>query len=225
VPSGQAGEGRLLRQLGPILTSFLQHLGEPAAPRAALREREPSGFVLRWLLRVAHGDSASTSHCARRAMASSPGTNAASPSRDQSRFHYRAQRCSAACCTAPISALRTQYTRVTTAMMETLASSRLAGVSARACTLAQRMACLQTALGKKFERCAAEAGVSRNERTRRSGSCCALIADCALPALLQALLSRHHVFEEILVLRREAFRESENLKAMAIADGPELDIG
>lgn len=52
-----------------------------------------------------------------------------------------------------------------------------------------------------------------------------LISDCALPALLQAIFSRHRVFEEILVLRCEAFRKLENLKAVAIADGPELDIG
>jgi hypothetical protein len=43
--------------------------------------------------------------------------------------------------------------------------------------------------------------------------------------LLLALFGRHRVFEEILVLRREAFRELDNLKAVAIADGPELDIG
>src|SRR5690242_9051100 len=42
---------------------------------------------------------------------------------------------------------------------------------------------------------------------------------------LPVLLSRHRVLEEILVLRREAFRELQNLKAVAIADGPELDIG
>ena len=52
-----------------------------------------------------------------------------------------------------------------------------------------------------------------------------LISDCALPTLLQAIFSRHRVFEEILVLRCEAFRKLENLKAVAIADGPELDIG
>ena len=40
-----------------------------------------------------------------------------------------------------------------------------------------------------------------------------------------ALFRRHRVFEEILVLRCEAFRKLENLKAVAIADGPELDIG
>src|SRR5207249_7464776 len=51
----------------------------------------------------------------------------------------------------------------------------------------------------------------------------ALILDCALPALLDATFSRHRVFEEILVLRCEAFRKSENLKAVAIADGPDLD--
>src|SRR5215472_3638428 len=62
---------------------------------------------------------------------------------------------------------------------------------------------------------------SGNERTRRSGSCCfALISDCALPALLPGLFRRHRVFEEILVLRCEAFRKLENLKAVAIADGP-----
>ena len=45
------------------------------------------------------------------------------------------------------------------------------------------------------------------------------------PALLPGLFSRHRVFEEILVLRCEAFRKLENLKAVAITDGPELDIG
>src|SRR5690348_11569976 len=50
-------------------------------------------------------------------------------------------------------------------------------------------------------------------------------SDCALPAWLPVLLSRHDVFEKILVLRCEAFREAKNLKAVAIADGPELDIG
>ena len=53
----------------------------------------------------------------------------------------------------------------------------------------------------------------------------ALISDCALAALLQTIFSRHRVFEEILVLRCEAFRKLENLKAVAITDGPELDIG
>ena len=53
----------------------------------------------------------------------------------------------------------------------------------------------------------------------------ALISDCALPALLPALFSRHRVCEEILVLRCEAFRKLENLKAVAIAYGPKLDIG
>ena len=53
----------------------------------------------------------------------------------------------------------------------------------------------------------------------------ALILDCALPALLLAIFSRHRVFEEILMLRCEPFRKPENLKTVAIADGPELDIG
>jgi hypothetical protein len=53
----------------------------------------------------------------------------------------------------------------------------------------------------------------------------ALISDCALPALLPGLFSRHRVFEEILMFRREALRKLENLKAVGIADGPELDIG
>ena len=39
------------------------------------------------------------------------------------------------------------------------------------------------------------------------------------------LFRRHRVCEEILVSRCEAFRKLENLKAVAIADGPELDIG
>ena len=48
----------------------------------------------------------------------------------------------------------------------------------------------------------------------------------ALPALLAAEVSRRHrVFEEILVLRQETAREVQNLKAVAIADGPELHVG
>jgi hypothetical protein len=39
------------------------------------------------------------------------------------------------------------------------------------------------------------------------------------------LFSRHRVFEEILVLRCEVFRELHNLEAVAIADSPELDVG
>ena len=46
-----------------------------------------------------------------------------------------------------------------------------------------------------------------------------------MPAFLEALFGRHRVLEEILVLRREAFRKAEDLEAVAIADGPELDIG
>ena len=53
----------------------------------------------------------------------------------------------------------------------------------------------------------------------------ALISGSALPVLLLALFSRHRAFDEILVLRCEAFREFQNLKAVAIADGPELDVG
>ena len=53
----------------------------------------------------------------------------------------------------------------------------------------------------------------------------ALISDCSLRALLPVSFSRHNVLKEILVLRCEAFRKLENLKAVAIADGPELDIG
>ena len=63
------------------------------------------------------------------------------------------------------------------------------------------------------------------KRTRRSGSLFALISRLRFASLLQALFSRHGVFEEILVLRGEAFRKAEDLKAVAIADGPELDIG
>ena len=43
--------------------------------------------------------------------------------------------------------------------------------------------------------------------------------------LLPGLFGRHHVFEEILVLRREALRKLENLKAVRIADRPKLNIG
>jgi hypothetical protein len=39
------------------------------------------------------------------------------------------------------------------------------------------------------------------------------------------LVSRHDVTEEILVLRREAFRKAKRLKAVTIGDRPELDIG
>jgi hypothetical protein len=53
-----------------------------------------------------------------------------------------------------------------------------------------------------------------NERTRRSGS-----------PLLPALFSRHRVCEEILVLRYETALKAENLKAVAVADGPELHVG
>jgi hypothetical protein len=49
--------------------------------------------------------------------------------------------------------------------------------------------------------------------------------DGALPALLPGLFRRHRVCEEILVLRCEALRKLENLKAVGIADDPELDIG
>ena len=58
-----------------------------------------------------------------------------------------------------------------------------------------------------------------------AGPFCADLPDCAFPALSEALFGRHDVFEEILVLRGEALRESENLKAMPITDRPELDIG
>ena len=102
------------------------------------------------------------------------------------------------------------------------ASSRLAGVSARA-RLTNADEVMNTALGKRFAR-RGRRRVSRNERTRRSGSCLRLISRLRFAALLQALFSRHDVFEEILVLRSEVFRTSENLKAVAIADGPELDI-
>jgi len=46
-----------------------------------------------------------------------------------------------------------------------------------------------------------------------------------LPGLLPALFRRDRVFEQLLVLRRETLRKAENLKAVAIADGPELDFG
>ena len=51
------------------------------------------------------------------------------------------------------------------------------------------------------------------------------LPDCASPAWLPVLLSRHYVCEEILVLRREALRKLQNLEAVTIADSPELDIG
>jgi len=90
--------------------------------------------------------------------------------------------------------------------------------------LPRRREDLKTALGKKFERRAAEGAPAETKGPAEAGPV-ALISDCALPALLLALFSRHRVFEEILVLRCEAFRKLENLKAVAIADGPELDIG
>jgi hypothetical protein len=83
---------------------------------------------------------------------------------------------------------------------------------------------VKTALGKKFERRVAEGAPTETKGPASAGPF-ALILDCALPALLQAIFSRHRVFEEILVLGCEAFRKSENLKAVAIADGPDLDIG
>ena len=76
----------------------------------------------------------------------------------------------------------------------------------------------------KFDRCVAEGAPAEMKGPAEAGPV-ALISDCALPALLLALFSRHRVCEEILVLRREALRKLENLKAVAIADGPELDIG
>ena len=83
---------------------------------------------------------------------------------------------------------------------------------------------MKTALGKKFERRVAEGAPTETKGPAEAGPF-APILDCALPALLDATFSRHRVFEEILVLRCEAFRKSENLKAVAIADGPDLDIG
>ena len=45
-------------------------------------------------------------------------------------------------------------------------------------------------------------------------------------ALLSAdLFRRHRVCEEILVLRFETVRKAENVKAVAIADCPELHLG
>ena len=89
--------------------------------------------------------------------------------------------------------------------------------------LRRRSENLKTALGKGFDAWPKE----RQQKTKGPAEAgpVALISDCALPALLLALFSRHRVCEEILVLRRETFRELENLKAVAIADGPELDIG
>lgn len=78
-------------------------------------------------------------------------------------------------------------------------------------------------LGSGQQRRCALRGAQREDPPKRA--LFALILDCALPALLQAIFSRHCVFEEILVLRCEAFRKLENLKAVAIADGPELDTG
>src|ERR1700722_15891940 len=67
-----------------------------------------------------------------------------------------------------------------------------------------------------------------NKRTRGSGSRCTdlTIALCPLCYLLSSAwaFSRHRVFEEILVLRYEPVRKPENLKAVAIADGPELHL-
>ena len=79
--------------------------------------------------------------------------------------------------------------------------------------------------GPKIERLRIEEAVAQMTGPAEAGPVCRDLSDCALPALLPALFSRHHVFEEILVLRGEALRESQNLKAVGIADGPELDIG
>jgi hypothetical protein len=83
---------------------------------------------------------------------------------------------------------------------------------------------VKTARQEAPERSVAE-GVKAEMRGPAEAGPVALISDCALPALLPALFSRHHVCEEILVLRREALRKLENLKAVAITDGPELDVG
>ena len=69
-------------------------------------------------------------------------------------------------------------------------------------------------------------GQRKRKRKRKDPPKRVLFASLGLRvALLLTLFSRHRVFEEILVLRCEAFRETENLKAVAIADGPELDVG
>jgi len=93
-----------------------------------------------------------------------------------------------------------------------------------ACGFRPRSENLETTLGKKFERWLAEGALAQMKGPAEAGPHCS-ISDCGLPALLPVLFRRHRVFEEILVLRREAFRELENLKAVAIADGPELDVG
>src|SRR6185437_3550775 len=53
------------------------------------------------------------------------------------------------------------------------------------------------------------------------------IALCQFCCLLCSVgtFSRHRVCEEIPVFRLEAVGEAENLKAVAIADGPELHLG
>ena len=78
---------------------------------------------------------------------------------------------------------------------------------------------------RSTKRFVAKGSASENEKDPPKRVLFALISDCALPALLPALFSRHRVCEEILVLRCEALRKLQNLKAVAIADGPELDIG
>ena len=82
----------------------------------------------------------------------------------------------------------------------------------------------------------------RNKRTRRSGSRCPDLrlrfASFAIYRFIQSpgevnadeanftlLIRTVGVFEEILVLSYEPVRKPENLKAVAIADDPELHLG
>jgi hypothetical protein len=77
----------------------------------------------------------------------------------------------------------------------------------------------------EVERCVAEGAAAETEGPAEAGPVCPDL-DCALPALLAADVFRgHRVFEEILMLRFETVRKAENLKAVAIADGPELHLG
>ncbi len=53
----------------------------------------------------------------------------------------------------------------------------------------------------------------------------ALIAECACPACYLPIYLPARVLEQILVSRLETVREAQDLKAVAIADGPELQLG
>ena len=88
---------------------------------------------------------------------------------------------------------------------------------------------MKTTLGKRRPKNAwrKERKRKREDPPKRALFALAQIALCQLCYLLCSVgaFSRHRVCEEIPVLRFETVREAENLKAVAIADGPELDIG